>query len=314
MIEVQHLSKFYGSVAAIQDVSFEVKQGEILGFLGPNGAGKTTTMRILTCYMPATRGTARVAGYDVFRSPLEVRRRVGYLPENFPLYTDLTVRDFLDFVGHVKGLNRRVRRDQIAKTMSLCGVREVADRIIGHLSKGYRQRVGVAQALLNDPEVLILDEPTTGLDPKQIIETRELIRSLGGERTIILCTHILPEVSMTCSRVVIINKGRVVAQDTPENLTRQIQKGATIALEVDGPPEAVTHRLSEVPGVKAVRQDGKAGQGIYYVDSEQDQDVRRDLAQAVCASGWGLLGLRPVSLSLEEVFVQLVTEEETGDA
>ncbi|MFQ5694001.1 MAG: ABC transporter ATP-binding protein, partial [Nitrospinota bacterium] len=216
MIDVQNLTKFYGHVPGIQEVSFQIAPGEIVGFLGPNGAGKSTTMRILTCYMPATAGTATVAGFDVFQSPLQVRRRIGYLPENVPLYTDLTVRDYLNFVGDLKGMSRKEKRHQIDRILPLVGIREVFDRIIGNLSKGYRQRVGLAQALLNDPEVLILDEPTVGLDPRQIIEIRDLIRDLAGSRTIILCTHILPEVSMTCSRVIIINKGRIITQDTTE--------------------------------------------------------------------------------------------------
>ncbi len=314
MIDVQNLTKFYGHVPGIQDVSFGVEPGEIVGFLGPNGAGKSTTMRILTCYMPATAGTAAVSGFDVFESPLEVRRRLGYLPENVPIYLDLTVRDYLNFVGDLKGIPRKKKKDQIDKIMPLCGIKEVADRITGNLSKGYRQRVGLAQALLNDPEVLILDEPTTGLDPKQIIEMRDLIRDLAGNRTIILCTHILPEVSMTCSRVVIINKGRIITQDTPENLTRQLEKKSTVEIEVAGPAAEVKRKLEAVPAVVSVAARDHAGAGadstVFDVESSPDADIRRELAAAVCGSGWGLLTLRPVSMTLEDIFVQLVTEEE----
>ncbi len=318
MIDVQNLTKFYGHVPGIQDVSFRIEPGEIVGFLGPNGAGKTTTMRILTCYMPATSGTAAVSGFDVFQFPMEVRRRIGYLPESVPLYTDLTVRDYLNFVGELKGMSRKKRRHQIDVVAPQVGIREVTDRIIGNLSKGYRQRVGLAQALLNDPEVLILDEPTIGLDPRQIVEIRDLIRDLAGSRTIILCTHILPEVSMICSRVIIINRGRIITQDTPENLTRQLQQKSTVEVEVAGPRDEVTKKLESVPGVVSVqpRDDGGPSPGppsgpfLFHVESRPDVDVRRDLAAAVCGSGWGLLTIRPVSMTLEDIFVQLVTEEE----
>ena len=314
MIDVQNLTKFYGHVPGIQDVSFKVESGEIVGFLGPNGAGKSTTMRILTCYMPATTGTATVSGFDVFESPLEVRRRIGYLPENVPIYLDLTVRDYLNFVADLKGIPRKKKKDQIEKVLPLCGIKEVVDRITGNLSKGYRQRVGLAQALLNDPEVLILDEPTTGLDPKQILEMRDLIRDLAGSRTIILCTHILPEVSMTCSRVVIINKGRIITQDTPENLTRQLEKKSTVEVEVAGPSADVKQKLESVPAVISVETRDSlgavAGSSVFHVESRPDADIRRELAAAVCGSGWGLLTLRSVSMTLEDIFVQLVTEEE----
>jgi ABC-2 type transport system ATP-binding protein len=314
MIDVQGLTKFYGHVPGIQDVSFGIEPGEIVGFLGPNGAGKSTTMRILTCYMPATSGTATVAGFDVFKSPLDVRRRIGYLPENVPLYPELTVRDYLNFVGELKGMSRKERRHQMDRIMPMVGAKEVADRIIGNLSKGYRQRVGLAQALLNDPEVLILDEPTVGLDPRQIIEIRDLIRDLAGSRTIILCTHILPEVSMTCSRVIIINKGRIVTQDTPQNLTRQLQSSSTVILEVEGPQSEVLTKLEAVPGVVSVqpKENGPpaAGISLFHVESSPDVDIRRELAASVCGNGWGLLTIRPDSLTLEDIFVQLVTEEE----
>jgi ABC-2 type transport system ATP-binding protein len=228
VIEVQHISKHYGRVTAVDDVSFRVERGEILGFLGPNGAGKTTTMRILTGYMPASEGRAMVAGFDVFDKPIEAKRRTGYLPETPPLYPDMSVREYLDFVGRIKGVPPRERKQRVDTVMERTRIADMASRHCGKLSKGYRQRVGLAQALIHNPEVLILDEPTAGLDPKQIIETRGLIRSLAGDHTIVLSTHILPEVAQTCQRVVIINKGRVVAVDTPDNLTARLKGAATM--------------------------------------------------------------------------------------
>lgn len=311
MIEVEGLTKYYGPVPAIQDVSFTVEKGEILGFLGPNAAGKTTTMRILTCFMPPTRGRARVAGYDCLEQPLEVRRRIGYMPENVPLYNEMPVSDYLYFVAEVKGIPRRDRFAQIARVMDACGLEEVAHKANGKLSKGYRQRVGLAQALLADPEVLILDEPTVGLDPKQIIEIRNLIKSLAGERTIILSTHILPEVSMICQRVVIINEGKMVAVDTPENLTARLQSSAQVLLQIEGPPEEVADELSRVEGVLSVeRQSDDGGPAhTYLVSSLPATDVRRELAAAVLRRQWGLLELRGLVLSLEDIFVRLVTQE-----
>ncbi|MHB1416099.1 MAG: ABC transporter ATP-binding protein, partial [Chloroflexota bacterium] len=232
MIEVRNLTKYYGPHPAIDGVTFEAKPGEVLGLLGPNAAGKTTTMRILTGFLPATSGTAKVAGFDVADNPLEAKRQIGYLPENVPLYTEMTVRDYLSFVADLKGVPRRSKRVRIEETMEVARITDVANTIIGKLSKGYRQRVGIAQALVHRPSVVILDEPTVGLDPKQIIETRQLIKSLGGDHTVILSSHILPEVSMTCNRVVIINQGKVAAVDTPDNLTRRLQSSARIRVEV----------------------------------------------------------------------------------
>ena len=252
MIEVQSLTKRYGPVTAVSDVSFRVEAGEILGFLGPNGAGKTTTMRIITGYMPASDGKVIVAGYDVFEKPLEAKRRTGYLPETPPLYPDMTVREYLTFVAKIKGVPSREVRSRVDEAMTKTRVADMASRHCAKLSKGYRQRVGLAQAVLHNPEVLVLDEPTAGLDPKQIIETRQLIRDLGGSHTIILSTHILPEVSQTCQRVVIINKGRVVAVDTPENLTGRLRGSETMYLQVAGPSEAVQKALAAVPGVSRV--------------------------------------------------------------
>ncbi len=320
MIVVENLCKYFGPVTAIEDISFTAERGEILGFLGPNGAGKTTTMRILTGFMPASRGKATVAGFDIFEQSLEARKHIGYLPENVPLYTDMSVLAYLNFVAEIKGIDRKERKPQIAKVMDECGISDVAQRFIGKLSKGYRQRVGLAQALLNDPDVLILDEPTSGLDPKQIIEIRELIKELAGQRTVILSTHILPEVSMTCHRVIIINQGRLVAMDTPENLTTQIQQSAQILLTVEGPPERVTSALRQVPGVLTVKSQETSHQdGVwtYTVESDRKMDIRKDLSRTVFQHNWGLLELRAVDITLEEVFVHLVTEEkgeEEGEA
>jgi ABC-2 type transport system ATP-binding protein len=310
VIEVQHLTKRYGRVTAVDDVSFRVERGEILGFLGPNGAGKTTTMRILTGYMPATEGKAIVAGFDVFDQPIEAKRRTGYLPETPPLYPDMTVNEYLQFVAKVKGVLSADRRSRVRMAMERTRVDDMANRLCSKLSKGYRQRVGLAQALIHNPEVLILDEPTAGLDPKQIIETRELIKALAGDHTIILSTHILPEVSQTCQRVVIINKGRVVAVDTPGNLTARLQGSETMYLQIDANGADASGVLGRLAGVTRVvesdRRDGVVG---YEVESERGHDVRRDLARTVVTSGWGLLELRPMRMSLEEIFLSLTTEE-----
>jgi ABC-2 type transport system ATP-binding protein len=310
VIEVEHLTKVYNGRKAVDDISFKVEKGEILGFLGPNGAGKTTTMRILTCYMPATDGTARVAGYDVFEESLEVRKRIGYLPENPPLYHEMTVYSYLDFVAKIKGTPSAKRKSHIDEVMQKTSIGDVRGRVIGRLSKGYKQRVGVAQALLNNPEVLVLDEPTIGLDPKQISEVRSLIKNLAGDHTVILSTHILPEVSMTCNRVVIINNGKFVAMDTPEGLANA-QKGAErIAMLVDGPAGAVREKLSSVDGVLGVNTEGGDGSpSRLTVECRLNTDLRRTLAAVVVNEGWGLLELRGVSVSLEDVFINLITNE-----
>jgi gliding motility-associated transport system ATP-binding protein len=310
MIEVTNLTKRYGPATAVDGVSFRVEKGEILGFLGPNGAGKTTTMRILTCYLPPTEGTARVAGHDVFEAPLEVKKRIGYIPETPPLYPDMRVQEFLEFCARIKGVASKDRATKVGDAMEKCRVTDVRGKLISKLSKGYRQRVGLAQAILNNPEVLILDEPTAGLDPKQIIETRELIKSLGGDHTIILSTHILPEVSMTCGRVVIINKGRVVAEDTPDNLMRRLQGAGTLHLEVRGDETPVLETLRSVPGVLHVKSRGpKDGLVSVEVEAEAGRDVRAQLASAVVGRGFGLLGLQQVGMSLEEIFLHLTTTD-----
>jgi ABC-2 type transport system ATP-binding protein len=311
VIEVQNLVKRFGRVTAVDDVTFRVERGEILGFLGPNGAGKTTTMRVLTGYMPPTSGRTLVAGFDVFEEPIEAKRRTGYLPEAPPLYPDMTVREYLRFVAAIKGVPPRERQARVGAIMDRTRITDVAARHCGKLSKGYRQRVGLAQALLHNPDVLILDEPTAGLDPKQIIETRELIKGLAGDHTIILSTHILPEVSQTCQRVVIINKGKVVAVDTPENLTRRLRGSETIFVQVDGGSEpAVEAALGRVAGVTRVTLSAEhGGAAAFEIDSERGHDVRREIANTVVTNGWGLLELRPVRMSLEEIFLHLTTEE-----
>jgi ABC-2 type transport system ATP-binding protein len=312
MIEVSHLTKRYGPVTAVDDVSFRVEAGEILGFLGPNGAGKTTTMRVITGYMPATEGQAIVAGHDVFADPLAAKRKIGYLPETPPLYPDMTVREYLTFVARLK-MSKISASDcamRVDHTMKKARVDDMANRHCGKLSKGYKQRVGIAQALIHDPEVLVLDEPTAGLDPKQIIETRDLIRSLAGNHTIVLSTHILPEVAQTCTRVVIINKGRVVAVDTPENLTHQLAGASSLYVQVEGPAEAASV-LGSVPGVQEVTTADRHEQWFgFEVKAAADHDVRRDVAKAIVNKGWGLLELRPTRMSLEEIFLQLTTEEQ----
>jgi ABC-2 type transport system ATP-binding protein len=315
VIEVEHLTKRYGSVTAVDDISFSVKKGEILGFLGPNGAGKTTTMRVLTGYMPATNGRAVVAGYDVFDQPIEAKRRTGYLPETPPLYPDMTVREYLEFVAKIKGVAPKDRKARVDAVMARTWVTDMAGRECGKLSKGYRQRVGLAQALIHNPEVLILDEPTAGLDPKQIIETRRLIKELAGDHTIILSTHILPEVSQTCQRVVIINKGKVVAVDTPDNLTHRLRGSETMFVHIDGGrvPEARA-ALEGVTGVVRVMPAESGGEGAFEVASEQGHDVRRELARVIVGGGWGLLELRPMRMSLEEIFLSLTTEERVEEA
>jgi ABC-2 type transport system ATP-binding protein len=311
VIEVQNLTKRYGRVTAVDDISFRVERGEILGFLGPNGAGKTTTMRILTGYMPATEGKAFVAGFDVFEQPIDAKRRTGYLPETPPLYPDMTVLEYLAFVAKIKGVPPADQKQRVRAVMERTHVADMANRLCSKLSKGYKQRVGLAQALIHNPDVLILDEPTAGLDPKQINETRLLIKELAGDHTIVLSTHILPEVSQTCQRVVIINKGKVVAIDTPGNLTDRLSGSSTMYVQVDANGSDASAALGRIAGVARVvesdRRDGLVG---YEVVSESGRDVRRDLANTIVTSGWGLLELRPARISLEEVFLTLTEVDE----
>lgn len=310
MIVAEGLTKYYGPKLALVDVSLRVERGEILGLLGPNGAGKTTMMRILAGYLPPTAGRAEIAGYDMTRQALEARRRIGYLPETVPLYPELTVRAYLDFQARLKGVPARHRRERIAVVAERTGAADVIDTLIGKLSRGYRQRVGLAQALVHDPPVLILDEPTVGLDPRQIIETRQLIKGLAGEHSVMLSTHILPEVAMTCQRVAIISDGRVVAEDTPDNLTRRLRGADVVELEIRGPQQDVATALRGLAGVRQVESQSRDGRLRLRVECELGRDLREQLAATVVGRGWGLLELRPVGMSLEEIFLQLTTKEE----
>ncbi len=315
MIELAGLTKIYGSTRAIEDVTFTVPRGQVLGFLGPNGAGKTTTMRILAGYLPPTAGTARVAGLDVTRDSLAIRRRIGYLPENVPLYPEMTVSGYLDFVGSIKRLRRAERRARLPIVLAQCGLETVARTIIRKLSKGFRQRVGLAQALLHDPEVLILDEPTVGLDPRQIIEVRQLIKNLAGTHTIILSTHILPEVEQVCERVVILARGRVIAEDSPASLTARLRGAAALRLRLRGAHEADIALLKAVPGVRALRLAGEdAGVVTLEIEAEDAAAVAEPLARAVIERGLGLRELAPVGMSLEKIFLELTTREEADGA
>lgn len=312
MISVENLTKRYAAKTAIEAMSFQVERGEILGFLGPNGAGKTTTMRIITGYMPSTDGTVKVDGFDVADQPLEVRRRIGYLPENPPLYPEMTVKGYLKFVAKLKGVTGVKVEDEVNRAMEKVNIEDVQGRMIAKLSKGYKQRVGIAQALLNDPPVLILDEPTIGLDPKQIQEVRELIKGLAGNHTVVLSTHILPEVEQTCHRVIIIDRGKIVAVDTPQNLRSQIQGGARVSIEVEGPVTDVMSAVKAMPGVADVRAVTQHdGRNSFQVDVEGGRDIRSDLARTVVQGGWGLLALQSENMSLEDIFIKLTTAEET---
>jgi ABC-2 type transport system ATP-binding protein len=310
MIEVENLTKRYGPTLAVSDVSFEVQKGEVLGFLGPNGAGKTTTMRILTGYLPPTEGRARVAGFDVSESPMEAKRRTGYLPENPPVYPEMTVREYLTFVGKIKGVPRRDLKVRLGEVSEKCAVQDVIERPIGKLSKGYRQRVGIAQAIIHNPDVLILDEPTAGLDPKQIIETRELIRSLAGQHTVILSTHILPEVSKTCHRVVVINQGKVAAAGAPDELNMRLQGFETIVVTVEGPAAEIIDRLQRVGGVNLVEpRESTGGRMTFEIHAEKGNDVRAELARAIVESQWKLFELKTSGMSLEDIFLKLTTKD-----
>src|SRR5215469_15967853 len=318
MITVEQLTKRYARNIAVDHISFEVGKGQIVGFLGPNGAGKTTTMRMLTCFLPPTSGTAKVAGLDVLENPLEVKRRIGYLPETPPLYPEMRTAEYLAFVGKIKGLRGPDLSNRIDYVLDRCAVADVKEKVLGKLSKGYRQRVGLAQAIIHNPEVLILDEPTAGLDPKQINETRDLIKSLAGDHTIILSTHILPEVEQTCEQVIIINKGKLVATDSVRNLQARARGAESVVVEVAGrngslQVPSVQNRLEQVAGVSRVfckqQVDSRA---VFEVESKKGSSVRGDVARAVVESGWDLNELRPAAMSLEEVFLQLTGSEATA--
>lgn len=311
MIEVENLTKYYGEFPAISNVSFTVSKGEIVGFLGPNGAGKTTTMRILTSFMPPTSGTARIAGYDVVTESLQARQHIGYLPETVPLYADMTVRGYLSFMGTIRGMDNKKIKSRIGDVIQVCHLEDYYNSLISKLSKGFRQRVGIAQAILHEPDVLVLDEPTIGIDPIQIVETRQLIKDLGQEHTLILSTHILPEVSMICQRVVIINEGEIVAEDTPENLANRLEGTERLHLEVRGPVKAVTKALRDVQGVQDVTYiEGDDGAVGYTIMGKRGEEMRTDLAKAVIEQGWGLLSLEALTMSLEDIFLRLTTVEQ----
>lgn len=311
MIEVHDLVKMYGTLAAVDHIHFSVPKGSILGLLGPNGAGKTTTMKMLTTAMPPTMGKASVAGFDVVLNPHEVRRRIGYLPEVPPIYFDMTVHAYLRFVADIKEIEKSKKANRIGEVLEMLDLTDMGRRLVGHLSLGYRQRVGLAQALLHDPDVLILDEPTRGLDPKQIIEIRKLIKSLAGRKTIVLSTHILPEVSGTCDHVVIIDRGKVVAADTVDNLSQRLSGGKSIEIEVKGPSTEVEKALAKVEGVSAVKAAGKETRGLakFEITTDGSVETREALFHCVVKNKWILTQLTPVGLSLEEVFLRLTTKE-----
>ena len=311
MIEVNGVSKYYGSFPAISNLTFKVDTGEILGFLGPNGAGKSTMMKIITGFMPPTSGEVRVAGYDIVSQSLEARRHIGYLPETVPLYDDMSVREYLRYMGRLRGMPKARIVQRTDDVFGICHLEEYTDTIIGRLSKGFRQRVGIAQAILHEPDILVLDEPTIGIDPIQVVETRQLIRSLGGDHTVIVSTHILPEVSMICERVIIIHEGEIVAVDKPENLGKTLVGSERVDLDVKGPQQDVMSVLSEVEGVRRVARVSTERGSIprYRVESELGVEIRARLASTVVASGWDLVKLEGVNMSLEEIFLLLTTEE-----
>jgi len=311
LIDVKGLTRYYGEKRAISDVTFHVNKGEILGLLGPNAAGKTTTMRILTCYMPPTSGSATIGGFDIFESSMDVRRITGYLPENPPLYTDMRVDDYLDFVAKLKGVEKDKQASEIDRVIEKTSLGEVRKRIIGKLSKGYKQRVGLAQSLLNDPDIIILDEPTVGLDPKQIIEIRDLIKNLRGEHTVILSSHILPEIEQTCERVVIINEGKVVAEDTVDNLTSRLKGGQRMTLLVEGNEERVRKSLQPITDIKTLNFESQKD-GIWQISVESEKDVRKEVARQIVSANLGLLELSPDRFTLEDIFLQLTTKEEVA--
>lgn len=314
MIKVENLTKRFAGVTALNGVSFEVQRGEIVGFLGPNGAGKSTTMRILTGFIPASSGRVEVGGLDVFENSLEVRRQVGYMPENNPLYVDMRVCEYLNFRARLKGLSRADRKRRIAEVMEQCGIQDVRRRIIGHLSKGYRQRVGLADALLAEPDLLILDEPTIGLDPVQIRQVRQLIRDLGKQHTILLSTHILPEVEMTCNRVIIIHRGKILASDTPDNLTKALHAGGPIYAEVRGPASEVQAKLRGVEGVESLTaKPGDDGFVFITIQPKAGEDPRERIYRAVAGNGWGLRELNRSRTTLEDIFVQITREEDEAE-
>lgn len=311
MIEIQNLTKTYGQIKAVNNLNFTVQKGEILGFLGPNGAGKSTTMNIITGFIPSTHGTVKVDGYDIMEEPGEVKKRIGYLPEQPPLYMDMTVMDYLDFACDLKKVDKKKKKSQISDIMELVKITDVRNRLIKNLSKGYKQRVGLAQALVGSPDVLILDEPTVGLDPKQIIEIRKLIKALGKEHTIILSSHILPEVSAVCERVVIINKGEIAAIDTPENLSKGFGASSRFTIRIAGQKSSVLNAIKGIYGVKYVDVHAQKESDVfdYIVESGKDLDVRRPIFFELAKLGCPILELKSLDMSLEDIFLQIITEE-----
>ncbi|MBI4596196.1 MAG: ABC transporter ATP-binding protein [Candidatus Tectomicrobia bacterium] len=312
MIEAENLTKYYGDHLAIEALSFKVNKGEIVGLLGPNGAGKTTTMRILSGFMPPSRGTVKVAGYDSITQSLEMRKRVGYMPETVPLYNDMTVRAYLGFFATLKAIPKPKREERVAEIMRLLQIDDYSDTLIEKLSKGYRQRVGLAQAILHEPEVLILDEPTIGIDPRQVVETRNLIKKLGKEHTIILSSHILPELSMICEKVIIMDQGKIVAVDRPDTLSLKLRGAQHIELEVMGPAEDVLTRLNQVKGVWQVRMEGSGQKRRFTVECPPGEEMCYQLATAIVQGGWRLLELKSSEMSLEDIFLKLTSLPHEG--
>jgi len=313
MIEVRNLSKKFGNIVAVNGVSFTVNKGEVVGLLGPNGAGKTTTMRIVTCYLPATSGTALVGGFDVFENSLEVRKRVGYLPENAPLYLDMPVLDFLQFISAIRGIPKQETKSRIRKMVEVCGLESAINRDIGELSKGFRQRVGLAQSLIHDPEILILDEPTVGLDPTQIIEIRELIKEIGKEKTVILSSHILPEVSATCNRIIIIHKGEIVGSGTPDEMAQSSKKSEIIHITIKGPLEDIQRQLNGIPEVKEFKvASSDDGVNSFEIKSELGVDLSERLFFMVVNNRWVLTELKKEIVNLEDIFLKLTNEENSS--
>mgnify|MGYP000882034613 FL=1 len=312
MIEIQNLTKYYGHIAAVKNITFTVDKGEIVGFLGPNGAGKTTTMNIITGYMPSTEGTVKVCGYDIMEEPTEVKKRIGYLPEQPPIYMDMTVLDYLSFVSELKKVDKKIKKSQLDDIMELVKITDVRKRLIKNLSKGYKQRVGLAQALIGKPEVLVLDEPTVGLDPKQIIEIRKLIKALGKEHTIILSSHILSEVSAVCEKVVIIHKGEIAAIDTPENLSKSFGTMSKMSITISGPKNSVVNSIKGIYGVKYIEASVEKDKDLitYIVESDKDIDVRKPIFFAMAKAGYPIMELKSLGMSLEEIFLQVITDEE----
>ena len=310
MIEVQDLTKYYGPQLAVSRLDFQVAAGEIVGFLGPNGAGKTTTLKILAGFLAPSAGTARINGYDCVTDSLAVRRSLGYVPENVAIYPDLTVTQFLRFAARAKGVEAKAETGEVDRVVAACGLEEVRGKLVAALSKGFRQRLGLAQALINQPPLLIMDEPTIGLDPSQIVEIRQLIQNLEGAHTVMLSSHILPEVSQLCHRVIIINRGQIVASDTPENLSRQLGQGSRVLMTVAGPADQVTAALTAISGVNRVLSQGE---GKYLVEADNGVELRPQLARVVVERGWQLLELKSQEFTLEEVFINLVTEETTEE-